>query len=390
MPSSTMRFPSVGCQVLSSLIHFLGLTILTHCLSRRVQHESLTWHGLSTMPWPKLCVILMFLDSWLFLFSSGVLLFGVGLEFSPPACTVAIYLNILFYSTSKFLVYAFLAEKVHIVWSPKVGIRRLESPVYLICITCVSFYCIIITFLFAGPVHELNGDGICVTGLKRIASIPLLVYDLYINVFLTFMFLYPLVSSKLKSSGLRRLAIRTFIAALVALTTSTVNVVVLMLLNGKELGWVNLGACGADIIVNAVAIFWVSMGGSRHHDSSGLPPERNRRRDNPCPNDGLDTISLAARSPSSVQQGAAVTPCASLPYFPGGQGQSTLEEVKTKRRDSWLASLFAQAQAQRQQSSVMVSDSFERHPARVELQIQMPMDSGSEFEDDLPHKSICR
>lgn len=390
MPSSTMPFPSVGFQVLSSLIHLLGLTVLTHCLSRRVQHESLTWHGLSTMPWPRLSVILMFLDSWLFLFSSGVLLFGVGLELSPSVCTVAIYLNILFYSTSKFLVYAFLAEKVHIVWSPKVGIRRLESPVYLICITCVSFYCIIITFLFAGPVHEFNNDGVCVTGLKRIASIPLLVYDLFINVFLTSMFLYPLVSSQLQSSGLRRLSVRTFIAALVSLTTSTVNVVVLMSLDGKELGWVNLGACGADIIVNGVAIFWVSMGSSRHNDSSGLPAERNRRREIPCHNEGLDTISLAARSPSSVRQEAASVPCVSLQYFPGGQGPSALEEIKTKRRDNWLTSLFVQAQTQRQQSSVMASDSFERQPTRVELPIQMRMDSASEFEDDLPPKSISR
>lgn len=41
------------------------------------------------------------------------------------------------------------------------------------------------------------------------------------------------------------------------------------------------------------------------------------------------------------------------------------------------------------QSSVMASDSFERQPTRVELPIQMRMDSASEFEDDLPHKSIC-
>ena len=92
------------------------------------------------------------------------------------------------------------------------------------------------------------------------------------------------------------------------------------------------------------------MGGSRHNGSSGLPAERNRRREIPCPNDGLDTSSLAARSPSSVRQEVAGIPCASLPhYFPGGQGQSALEEVKTKRRDNWLTSLFVQAQNQRQQ-----------------------------------------
>ncbi|KAF9004074.1 hypothetical protein BDQ17DRAFT_1241723 [Cyathus striatus] len=278
--ASSMLFPSVGLQVLSSLIHLLGLTVLTHCISRRVQHESLTWHGLSTMPWPRLSVIMMFCMSWLFLFSSGILLMGVGLELNVAVCTAAIYLCIIFYSSSKFLVYAFLAEKVHVVWSPTVGTRRFESPVYLTCIVSVALYCIVITLMVGGPIHEFNSDGACVIGLKPLASIPLLVYDLYINIFLTGMFMWPLVRSKIMSGGVRRLAIRTFVAALFGLTTSTVNMTVLIILHGRELGWVNLGACGGDIIVNATAIFWVSGSsyGMRRPDvtTSGLP-ERARR-----------------------------------------------------------------------------------------------------------------
>jgi hypothetical protein len=40
--------------------------------------------------------------------AGGILVFGVGLEYSKNTCTAAIYLCILFYSTSKFFVYAFL------------------------------------------------------------------------------------------------------------------------------------------------------------------------------------------------------------------------------------------------------------------------------------------
>jgi len=159
--------------------------VLTHCISRRVQNENLTYHGIMTMPWPRLSVILMFCDSWLFMMSSkcaklklpsstlsppagGILVFGFGLEYSKDTCTAAIYLCILFYSTSKFFVYAFLgvpafgtcfssfrlietlAEKVHIVWSPSIGIRRFESPVYLTCIVSVSLYCIVMTLMLGG------------------------------------------------------------------------------------------------------------------------------------------------------------------------------------------------------------------------------------------------
>lgn len=44
----------------------------------------------------------------------------------------------------------------------------------------------------------------------------------------------------------------------VALTTSTTNIVILGVLGGTELGWLCLAACGVDVIVNALSIFWVT------------------------------------------------------------------------------------------------------------------------------------
>jgi hypothetical protein len=76
----------------------------------------------------------------------------------------------------------------------------------------------------------------------------------------------------------------TLSAAAVALTTSTANVLVLTLQHGKELGWVCLGSCGADVrrlfnlpftltdaglcifqvLCNAVALFWVTQRSGPH------------------------------------------------------------------------------------------------------------------------------
>jgi hypothetical protein len=57
-------------------------------------------------------------------------------------------------------------------------------------------------------------------------------------------------------------------AAAVALTTSVINILILTLLDGKQLGWVCLASCGVDVTVNAVVIFAVSHrnDGSSHTD----------------------------------------------------------------------------------------------------------------------------
>ncbi|TFK36647.1 hypothetical protein BDQ12DRAFT_686276 [Crucibulum laeve] len=385
--ANAMLFPSTGLQVLCALIHFIGLSVIAHCISRRVQHERLTYHGLKTMPWPRLSMILMFCDSWLFLFSSGILVLGVGLELNKSVCTAAIYLCVIFYATSKFLVYAFLTEKVHVVWSPTVGTRRFESPVYLTCLVTVALYCIVITLMMGGPIHEINADGACVIGMRRLASIPLLVYDLYVNVFLTFMFLWPLVRSKLLSSGVRRLAVRTFVAALVALTTSTVNMAVLIVLKGRELGWVFIGACGADVIVNAVAIFWVSGGGHhKHHPditSSGLP-ERGRRNTF-RPNRTVDSQQVTDPEMNSKTSFASPNDEENFPYsatasFPIYRDLDSIHEGNSR---SWFSRLFRTEKSPPLDLRIAVTTEYElQQPLPQAIHLHPRPESKSESECD--------
>ncbi|KAK0469568.1 uncharacterized protein EV420DRAFT_42586 [Desarmillaria tabescens] len=278
----TLIFPSVGVQLLSCLVFFFGVATLTHCLSRRTLTEDLTtWKIVVRIPWPRLCILLIFLDSWLFLFSSGVLTFGVGLETHPTICAVAIYICVFFYSTSKLLVYCFLIEKVHVVWSPSGGARRLQSKVYILCAITVGLYTVAIAVMIIGRVTFLREhDQVCIIGLKPFSSIFLLAYDLYITVFLTTLFLWPILRSSVANPRIKMVAIRTLIAAVVALATSIVNMAALTSFRGHELGWVCLCSCGADVIFNAVALFWVTSGslskisGSSQSPTRGADPRR--------------------------------------------------------------------------------------------------------------------
>ena len=61
------------------------------------------------------------------------------------------------------------------------------------------------------------------------------------------MFLWFLCREQSIGERLRRLARRTTVAAVVALTISCVNILILALLEGKQLGWVCLSSCAADV-----------------------------------------------------------------------------------------------------------------------------------------------
>ncbi|KIK71445.1 hypothetical protein GYMLUDRAFT_79504 [Collybiopsis luxurians FD-317 M1] len=285
--AADMIFPSKGLQVLCCLIYLLGASILAHCLSRRISAEQWNWSSIRDMSWARLCVLLIFFDSWLFLFISGILVYGIGLESKEIVCALGIYLCVLFYATSKLLIYSFLIEKVYLVWSPTVSSgRRLKSPLYLGCMVMIAMYGVVIASMVAGKIHYLReNDGVCIIGLKRFSSLALLAFDLFINIVLTVLFLWPVFRANLTNPRLKRVAVRTLFASGVALTTSCVNMLVLAMLRGHERGWVCLGSCGADVIINALAIFWVtknrettqfagsSSNGNNLHRDGRRPPE---------------------------------------------------------------------------------------------------------------------
>ena len=95
--------------IISAAVYLLGVSVVSHLISRRVLVDG-TQTSLRRATWPRLCVLIIFLDSYLFLFTSGILILGVGMTASAVACSLGIYLCIVFYGTSKFFIYLFLSE----------------------------------------------------------------------------------------------------------------------------------------------------------------------------------------------------------------------------------------------------------------------------------------
>ncbi|KAF5343083.1 hypothetical protein D9758_011125 [Tetrapyrgos nigripes] len=150
---------------------------------------------------------------------------------------------------------------------------RLKSKIYIISLITICLYSILIIMMVIGRKHYIReSDGVCYIGLKPHSSWGLLCYDLYINVFLTSLFLWPLLKFKIMNDRIRRVAIRTLVASAISLTTSTVNMAILAV-HHDERGWMCLAWCTSDIIINALAIFWITKNVS--------PPERYPGRSDP-------------------------------------------------------------------------------------------------------------
>ncbi|KAI0072501.1 hypothetical protein K474DRAFT_1604995, partial [Panus rudis PR-1116 ss-1] len=257
------RFPSPVWQVLSVTVHLLGVSILAHYISRRVRFRDVkSLHGLRQISWARFLTVLIFMDSWAFLFTGGILVHGTGMETSHTNCAMGIFSCIAFYATSKMFIWLFLAEKVHVVWSSPEGTPRFKSIPYILCVFLVMAYSAIGIHLCYERLAYFDEDGSCVIGLKPVGSILLLSYDIFINLILTGLFLWPLVRARIQNLYLRKVARRAVLASIFTLIASMVNVLSLTLVHGRELGWICLASCGLDVIANATVLFWVTSGSS--------------------------------------------------------------------------------------------------------------------------------
>ncbi|KAJ3912193.1 hypothetical protein F5877DRAFT_85079 [Lentinula edodes] len=170
----------------------------------------------------------------------------------------------------EILIYAFLSEKVYIVWTGGNQVSRYKTKVYRLCAFVLLGYIVIGILMILGRDSSVRGDGVCVIGLKAFATIPLIAYDLSLNIFLTAMFMCPLWVLHPISPRLRSVAKRTLYGATISLISSAVNITIMLLLSGNELGWVCITSCVCDVLVNSFAVFCVSSSS----DSSNVVRDR--------------------------------------------------------------------------------------------------------------------
>ncbi|KAF5390521.1 hypothetical protein D9757_002592 [Collybiopsis confluens] len=156
------------------------------------------------------------------------------------------------------LIYAFLSERVYIIWTGGNQVSRFKTKVYRLCAFVMLGYIVVVVLMIVGREGTIREDDICIIGLRSYSTISLIVYDFSLNIFLTTMFLFPLWRSHPMSPRLRSVAKRTLYGACTSLISSAVNFIILFLLGGNELGWVCLSSCVTDSMINALALFWVS------------------------------------------------------------------------------------------------------------------------------------
>ncbi|KAG5788815.1 hypothetical protein H9Q69_012120 [Fusarium xylarioides] len=185
------------------------------------------------------------------IFTSAILqqVFGVNSSFN--ICHGAILLCLICYVTTKILIYVFLVEKAHVIRSSTT--RRRNSRLYLFnMITLLGGYGVVVVLNFIYRIARIvNGE--CFIGMKSISMIPLIAFDAVVNIYLTILFLIPLknlysfknLPKTHANSRLRSVAFRTFVGACCTLTSSIVNLTVLMVLDGEP-GWVCLMCCNSN------------------------------------------------------------------------------------------------------------------------------------------------
>ncbi|KAK1449959.1 hypothetical protein CMEL01_07295 [Colletotrichum melonis] len=235
------------------------------------------------LPWTRWLVLFTYLFSCLFVFGSWVfqLLFLAELRMDFIPCSAAGILCLTAYVVIK-LVYLFMVDKAHVIRGTTKS--RLKSKLYVFnAFVMLAVYGIIATFNFVsrGSRYDKEND-VCSIGLERTILLPVIFFDAVVNVYLTSLFLFPLLRlhsiqiSMMKpwtmhentlhfsrvppNVRLRRLALRTFAGVIGTLAISIANLSVLVALEG-EIVWLCLTCCNTDILFTAFVIHWINSSG---------------------------------------------------------------------------------------------------------------------------------
>jgi len=235
---------------------------------------------IKNLNYARALVVALYVVSWAFSVMAAMLVQTNNFNFI--SCSMSIFTCIILYALSKVIIYLFLMEKVYVVTA--VGATRLNFRLYHINIVLLFPYSGIIYLMIKYRRAVISPNGLCYIGLDRRAALPLIIYDIFLSVWLTFLFIRPLMSSTSMLQGpskskLRDVARRTMIGSLIALFLSSANVFTLVYFGGNERGLICLASCTVDVTLNAVTVHWVTSRTKGNSSSSHDKSSSERKRD---------------------------------------------------------------------------------------------------------------
>ena len=135
----------------------------------------------------RILVFLLYFFAITYVATAAILQSGLDLS-TLASCRAAIYVCLVFYVGSKVLVQLFLVERAHAV---RYRLKRRQQDwvwVASVAIIIVGFGGIA-GLAFAYPIADIAEDNKCRIGVPTKVTLPLLVYDILINVALTGVFI---------------------------------------------------------------------------------------------------------------------------------------------------------------------------------------------------------
>jgi hypothetical protein len=132
-------------------------------------------------------VFAVYLLSCGFCISTLLLRFAIGVSDSS-ACSAAMVLCLIFYLGEKYGLYLFLVEKIHATQSSKK--ERTADPIYLVGLGLILIGFTALAFSAFIMYRSEYTASVCYIGFKRALAIAIVIYDVFVNIFLTSVFFY--------------------------------------------------------------------------------------------------------------------------------------------------------------------------------------------------------
>ncbi|THY83794.1 hypothetical protein D6C92_09522 [Aureobasidium pullulans] len=257
-------------RVVTMILTMFTIAILAVFFTRRL-HQVKSWTTLPVLNW---LVLAIYVDSFFFVFFTGILSKAFSVNASAGFCDTAILLwletgfmatplmldLVISYMSTKILLYYFLVEKCYLIRSA--GEPRRQSKLWLFnFFGVICPYIVLVVLMIVYRIAYMNKEGVCIIGMQRNALVPTIVFDVFLNVWLTTLFLQPLrdcYSYKQQSSSrLRNVVVRTFVGSCATLALSITNLTVIAILDGEP-GYICLCLCSLDILCTTLILHWVS------------------------------------------------------------------------------------------------------------------------------------
>jgi len=225
------------------------------------------WRSITAM---RAIVLAIYVTGFCFLISAETLLMVVDTT-SDPRCYLAIIICLIFYVGTKVLDYFFLAERNHLLGTKD----RMHDYFWLGSVAVIVLgFGIIAVIAFMHPVTGVSTiDHVCRIGLPLEVTIPLLSYDVLINLVLTVAFFYmalphfegnsfkdflqglwgalpgrklPSEQAKEAPALIKYMACRGVLGSLIIVLPTIANLVLLFFVHGREQSWLCFTICTID------------------------------------------------------------------------------------------------------------------------------------------------